>query len=82
MAGECLSYGAFGAYSTIYNRHRGESVRGSLPNFSGRRVDSWKNFLPNVKVDKSPLYRPHDIPCEEYDHDEHSGLKGELGLGG
>lgn len=76
MAGECLSYGAFGAYSTNYNRYRGDSVKGSLPNFSGRRVDSWKNFLPRVRVDKSPLYSPHDTPCVEYDHEANSGLTG------
>jgi len=49
-------------------------VKGSLPNFSGRRVDSWKNFLPRVRVDKSPLYSPHDTPCVEYDHEANSGL--------
>lgn len=81
MAGECLSYGAFGAYSTNYNRYRGDSVRGSLPNFSGRRVDSWKNFLPIVKQTHSPLYCDKLVPsAEEYDHAEHAGIKGSIYL--
>lgn len=81
MAGECLSYGAFGAYSTNYNRYRGDSVRGSLPNFSGRRVDSWKNFLPIVKQTHSPLYCDKLVPsAEEYDHAEHAGIKGSVYL--
>ena len=78
MAGECISYGAFGAYSTEYNRSL--RPRTTSPTFErGRqKTRSWTNFLPDVQPSvvahkeavKSSLYR------EGYDHEYHAGIKG------
>lgn len=49
MAGECVSYGAFGAYSTIYPSTGTHFSVQDATHSPGRRIDSWQNFLPAAK---------------------------------
>ncbi|XP_067942644.1 uncharacterized protein [Watersipora subatra] len=77
MAGECLSYGAFGAYSTTYNLPNGARARTSLPERPRRRTDSWTNFLPHCNDSSlaNSLNNRKQSTEEDYDHETHAGIR-------
>lgn len=85
MAGECLSYGAFGAYSTLYGRSNTFSSDSQHQQHRNRRVDSWKNYLSDGRRYKTPTeeieVRTGSSPTNNkddnhYDHVAHAGLQG------
>lgn len=81
MAGECLSYGAFGAYSTIYNLPHGSRLHAPINERGRKRTESWKNFLPACRTPSATFDNDRKRtpqPSEEcYDHELNAGIHGE-----
>lgn len=79
MAGECISYGAFGPFNTVFRRNTDSYLTNAFPSrqMHKKLKESWTNFLPYVIP--CTTEDPHaSKPDEPYDHEEHAGLKGML----
>jgi len=80
MAGEVLSYGAFGAFNTKYTRSKSGLQNYSYKLPQRKPTDSWKTFLPDVADSVRQFQADSRIETVEYDHERHAGLKGNVNV--